>query len=167
MDENEGNHETRLVSYLNKNRHVMAPLLTVASIAEKLNLGSLHNHEELEIRAHGDEGFLLRNNFWVKHGEFVRADAGMSAKAQMLRGFINGISGHTHRLAEFPYRTQTGQRFIWIEQGCLCDLDCEYLRGGAANWDQGFVVGHFSTISDAFQVEIVRIQDGQIVRGIA
>lgn len=166
IDENEGNHEARLSAFINRNAEALREFMTLPTVASALEPSSLCDYEYYQINGHGDEGFLLRDNFWVKHGEFVRQDAGMSAKAQMLRAFVNGISGHTHRLGEFIYRSQTGQKYTWIEGGCLCDLDAPYMRGGVPNWVQGFAVGQFSTKTDSYKIETVEIEEGKILESI-
>lgn len=161
--ETEGNHEARLEAYLRRNVDTMAPILSLPAVKEAISMKSLFNDSYYKITRFGSEGFFLRENFRVKHGEFARQDAGMSAKAQMLRGFTSGVSGHTHRLSRFPFRADGGRLFEWFENGCLCSLDAEYMRGGAPNWEQGFTVGQFSTKGSSYFMEIVPIRDGKIL----
>jgi hypothetical protein len=154
IDETEGNHEARLGIYLDRNADALGSL-------RSLRLPALLQHKTYQITGHGDEGFLLRPDFWIKHGEIARQDAGMSAKAQMLKAFTNGLTGHTHRLGEFTVRVGMGKVYRWFENGCLCNIDdADYIRGGAPNWMQGFSVGQFSTNSDKFKVELVEVEDG-------
>jgi len=162
IDETEGNHEARLQAFLRRNADAMGPILSLPGVKESLTYEALFNLKYFEINWHGSEGFFLRENFRVKHGEFARQDAGMSAKAQMLRGFTSGVTGHTHRLSRFPFRADGGRLYEWFEGGCLCQLDAEYIRGGAPNWEQGFVVGQFSTNGSGSFVEPVTIRDGKI-----
>jgi hypothetical protein len=162
IDETEGNHEARLEAYLRRNVDTLAPILSLPKVKEAMSIKSLFNYDLLEINGYGSEGFFLRENFRVKHGEFARQDAGMSAKAQMLRGFTNGVSGHTHRLSRFSFRADGGRMYEWFEGGCLCSMDAEYIRGGVPNWEQGFTVGQFSTTGSLYLMDEVRIQDGKI-----
>ena len=32
---------------------------------------------------------------------------------------------------------------IWMECGCLCKKDMEYMEGEPADWHQGFALGYF------------------------
>ena len=160
--ETEGNHEARLEAYLRRNVDTLAPILSLPKVKEAMSMASLFNYDLYNITGYGSEGFFLREDFRVKHGEFARQDAGMSGKAQMLRGFSSGVSGHSHRLARFPFRADGGRLYEWFEGGCLCSLDAEYLRGGVPNWEQGFTVGQFSTKGSAHFMEVVPIRDGKI-----
>lgn len=159
--ETEGNHEARLEAYLRRNVDTLAPILSLPKVKEAMSMKSLFNHDLYDITGYGSEGFYLRENFRVKHGEFARQDAGMSAKAQMLRGFTSGVSGHSHRLSRFPFRADGGRLFEWFEGGCLCLLDAEYIRGGVPNWEQGFIIGQFSTGGSTNIVETVPIIQGK------
>lgn len=161
IHETEGNHEARLTAYIRANQDKLGDILDLAGIREALRPEKLFYDELTGIKRHGSEGFFLRENFRVKHGEFARQDAGMSAKAQMLRGFTSGITGHTHRLARFPFRADGGRLFEWFEGGCLCKLDAEYIRGGFPNWEQGFAVGQFSTKTSNFILDTLPVRDGK------
>lgn len=44
------------------------------------------------------------------------------------------ITQNTHRLARYSVR-KAGRRFIWLETGCLCDLNPEYMVD--PDWEQG------------------------------
>lgn len=57
------------------------------------------------------------------------------------------IMGHTHRLAALPnsygYNGKVTKTLWGIEVGNLMDMKrAQYLKGGAANWQQGFVILH-------------------------
>lgn len=148
----EGNHDARLTAYIKQNAAALSSL-------EALDPKKLYRYGELGIQWVPGAGFLQRPEFLVKHGTFVRWDAGASAKAEYAQAGISGISGHTHRLG--AYRRSGYIERQWTEQGCLCRLDPEYITG-APNWAQGMCVGHFSTKSDAFVVETVQTFDGRL-----
>lgn len=105
-------------------------------------------YRELEINWHPGCGFLLRREFLVKHGTVVRSESGATAKAEYSLAGISGISGHTHRLAR--YRKAGYAQREWLEQGCLCRLDPDYVAGGLPNWTIGCAIGEFSTKSPSF-----------------
>jgi predicted phosphodiesterase len=151
IHECEGNHEARLQVWLNAQPDGLGSL-------RSNELATLLDHVPLDIHTHGDEGFLLKHNFWIKHGNFVANDGGMSAKKEMMRAWCNGASGHVHRLSDYKLRQLNGRTFRWYEGGCLCDLEADYVKGGVPNWEQGFLVGQFGR--DSFKVDCVPVEDG-------
>ena len=156
MRENLGNHDERLLSYIENNARSLASL-------RALKPEALLQLEEFEITLYGRNGFRIRPEFVFEHGHVVRADAGASAKARLNNTLISGMMGHTHRMAEYPkygYRNLT-----WYEQGCLCSRNAEY-KIGETNWQPGFAVCHFSTRTSNFHVELVRaVNNGYIYGG--
>lgn len=153
IDETLGNHDDRTITYIKQNARALYSL-------RALRPEILFDYARLGIQHHPGAGFLLRPHFLVKHGTVVRAEAGASAKAEMLQAGISGISGHTHRLA--TYRREGYVQREWHEQGCLCRQDPDYIKSGVANWTQGIAIGEFSTRSDAFQVQLVPGVDGEL-----
>jgi hypothetical protein len=101
----------------------------------------------------------LRPEFLVEHGTLIRGEAGASAKAELNAAGISGISGHTHRLGTFRKAGYVQRQ--WTEQGGLMRLDPDYVVG-LPNWQQGIVVGEFSTKSDAFVTYEVPAVEGQL-----
>lgn len=154
IDLTTGNHESRVERYL----WSQAPEL---SSLRCLRLGELLSLNELEIELHGVEGFLLRPKFRVKHGDAVRKHSGHSAKSEFEKHGISGISGHTHRMGTYEVRNDAGV-FAWTEQGCLCDMNPEYING-IANWAAGFAVGEFATGGNRYQLELVRVPEQRLV----
>ena len=155
IDETEGNHDSRIKSYVAANARALASLAV-------LEPSSLFRYTDLDFKAHPGAGFRLRRNFLVKHGTLIRQDAGASAKAEFNQAGISGISGHTHRLAKYIKAGYTHRE--WSEQGCLCQLQPDYVVG-APNWVQGVAVGEFSTKSEAFSVELLQVIDGKLRYG--
>lgn len=156
IDETEGNHDSRLRTFVQMNARALTSLRDLQP--EKLNAWAVN-----EINPHGDNGFLLRENFLVKHGNMVRGEAGASAKAELTAAGISGTSGHTHRLAQYAKAGYV--RREWWEGGCLCRLDPDYVAGGVPNWQNGMLVGQFSTKSSAFVIEPVFRYEDSLVFG--
>lgn len=145
IDETIGNHEERLMTYPGFN----APALRSLDSLKPANLLGLN---DLEITHWPANGFRLREDFVVEHGVVVRSQSGASAKARLETTLISGIMGHTHRLDSFR---KSGYRHLsWYEQGCMCMLNPDYVKGGA-NWTQGFAVGMFSTKTSNFNVQLI------------
>lgn len=155
LDEVDGNHDSRIKTYVEKNARALKSLRDIKPEA-------LFRYGKLEINWHPGAGFLLRPEFVVKHGSIVRAEAGASAKAEFMLAGVSGISGHTHRLA--TYRKAGYVPRQWTEQGCLCRTDPDYVTG-APNWFQGCAVGEFSTKSSSFVVHEVPLVDGKLRLG--
>lgn len=156
--ENEGNHDSRLRTYVRSRARELSSLRCLTP--ENLNAA----WKECGIIPHGGAGFLIQPGFLIKHGNVVRSEAGASARGEMKRYKISGITGHVHRLAQ---ATEDGyKRLEWYEGGCLCSLDPDYIPGGPPNWRHGITVGFFSTKTDAFQVDMVKAgSDGRFRYG--
>lgn len=154
--ENLGNHDERILSYIENNARSLASL-------RALKPEALLGLDELEIMLFGRGGHRIRPEFVFEHGHVVRGEAGASAKARLTNTLISGIMGHTHRMAEYPkfgYRNLT-----WYEQGCLCSRSADY-KIGETNWQPGIAVGHFSTKTENYHVELVRaVHNGYIYGG--
>jgi hypothetical protein len=63
------------------------------------------------------------------------------------------------------YHTVRGGSYVWVEAGCGCRLDAEYLKGGVANWQQGFAVFGFSPTSEHFYATVVPVINKKIYWG--
>lgn len=153
--ETEGNHDNRIVSYVVKNARALKSL-------RSLKRESLFDHDALGIQWFPGAGFRLRKHFLVKHGTIVRGEAGATAKAELAGAGISGVSGHTHRLA--TYRRSGYEVKSWTEGGGLMRLDPDYVTG-IPNWQNGLVIGQFSTKSPHFLIEEVQALDGKFVYG--
>lgn len=126
-----GNHELRLEKYLNRNPELHG--------LDVLALPSLLRLEEYDVDYFEHEIEIVPGKLVAKHGDVVRKYAGYSAKAELERdGYnVSTITGHTHRLAGV-YSTYRGLMVAGIENGCLCDLNPEYVRN--PNWQHGLSV---------------------------
>jgi hypothetical protein len=149
------NHLARLKKFLWK----VAPALNC--------LRSLEIETLLELKKFNIEfkeyGFTFKNVLF-KHGDIVRKFSGYTAKGEWEKEQVSGCSGHTHRLGVY-YHTVRGGSYVWVEAGCGCRLDAEYLHGGVANWQQGFAVFGFNPNSDHFYATVVPIINKKIYWG--
>lgn len=152
----EGNHERRLQSYL----ETKAP--------ELHGLRSMNVDHLLQLSERGIEyispGRMVFHGILVKHGDLVRKFPGYTAKAEMEAEWMSGVSGHTHRSGVAEKNT-AGGRFKWLESGCLCRFDMEYLEGKVPDWQLGFSIGYFWKKSERFDLQIVEIIDGKAMYG--
>lgn len=131
-----GNHENRLEKIILDNPGLFN--------LQALNPESLFRLDELNIIFHRTK-FKI-NDFIFYHGDAIRKDSSYTAKAEFYdHKMQSGISAHTHRLGSY-YTSYEQKPTFWFENGCLCNLEPDYLNDpDKANWQQGF------TIIDSFQ----------------
>jgi hypothetical protein len=126
-----GNHEDRLKKYKWANAKEFSSL-------RNLELEKLLEFDKLNIISHPN-GRMRYKGLVFKHGDVVRKFSGYTAKAEFEKTGTSGVSVHTHRLSLFRQRDEAGNHF-WVEGGCLCELNAEYLHGARVNWQQGFAI---------------------------
>lgn len=144
-----GNHETRLETYvLNNAPHLASLVEDVFTIIKTKDIGVI-----------GCSEVLINDNFICTHGKLLGSKAGMSAMKEIEKHYMSGASGHTHRLAKFLTR-KARRKFVWLETGCLCDLNPEYVQD--PDWQQGFAVIQFEN-SKLKRAEVVEIENGEIL----
>lgn len=81
--------------------------------------------------------YLAEGNLVVTHGEFVRKDAGATARATFEWLGRSVIVGHTHRMGSYLKKQDEKEHGGW-EGGCLCVLEPEYCT--TPNWQQGLTL---------------------------
>ncbi len=152
----EGNHEYRLERYLWSKAPELGTL-------RELSVEALLGLSELGI-TYVSKGKMEYHGFIVKHGHVIRKWAGYSAHAELEKNGKSGASGHTHRLAQI-FRTDLTGVHTWIETGCLCDLEPEYMEGQQADWQHGLAYGMFRKQDKRFAIHAVPIVDGSLIFG--
>lgn len=143
------NHLDRLRRYL----WAQAPGLS--------GLRALNIEKLLELKKHNiefKEDFTFKKVFF-KHGNVVRKFSSYSARGEFEKEGMSGCSGHTHRLGMYYHRLRGGE-YVWLETGCGCLLDPEYIQG-VSNWQQGFAVFEFEKEGNFFHPHIVPIVNHQ------
>ena len=144
-----GNHETRLETYvLNNAPHLASLVEDVFSIIKTKDIG-----------VKGCAEVLINDSFVCTHGKLLGSKAGLSAIKEIEKHYMSGASGHTHRLAKFLTR-KARRKFVWLETGCLCDLNPEYVQD--PDWQQGFAVIQFEK-GKLKRAEVVEIEDGEVL----
>jgi predicted phosphodiesterase len=147
-----GNHETRLTRYLLSNAKALSGLRC-------LNLGELLDLGGQEVKLHGTEGFRLNRNLIVTHGSRISRHAGSTARMEFDAHLMSGVSGHTHRVGRYDV-SGAGGEYSWIEQGCLCQLEADYITG-VPNWQNGLAIIEYS--AHRFLTREVRIIDRKLI----
>lgn len=69
------------------------------------------------------------------------------------------ITQNTHRLCKYIAR-KSGKKFFWIESGCLCDLNPEYMVN--PNWQQGICTVEIRN-GKVHHAKIIEIEKGEIL----
>jgi predicted phosphodiesterase len=129
-----GNHCYRLQKYLWTRAPELSGLrdLTVESLLQLKHLGI----------SYASQGRLEHRGIIIKHGSVVRKHSAYTAKAEYEKEGQSGVSGHTHRLGMYR-KDNVNKPHVWIECGCMCKKDMEYMEGEPADWHHGFCVGYF------------------------
>ncbi len=149
-----GNHEDRLRRYLWRHPEIAA--------LEALRLDKLLDFEALGIewdeREYDNSEIVLFDKLSIRHGKYVRAAAGMSARAELEadRYSISCMTGHTHRGGTVHATTREGL-VMAQECFCLCRLDPAYLA--RPNWQQGIVLAEVD--ENILTIEAIPIQTFQ------
>lgn len=155
IDYLEGNHETRMQRALRSNMPALASL-------RNLRIPELLNLRELDIN-YVPSGMKMHHGFLVKHGNIVANKSGYTAMRELDKSGISGISAHTHRLGQV-FRTNYGGMYTWLESGCLCDDNPEYISG-VPDWQHGMAYGYWRTGDERFTVHTLPIINGRAVYG--
>jgi len=148
----EGNHESRLMRWLCKHPEVAG--------LRALSLSNLLRLDDYNVKLVGLMETYTHHGFCIEHGDIVRPSSGFTAKGQLGKRGISGISGHTHRLGAH-YHTDMGGDYVWYENGCLADRNPCYVK--SPNWQQGFSCSHNNVNTGMFCMEQILIQHGMAV----
>lgn len=150
-----GNHESRIERFISHNAPVLGDLdiLSIPNLLGLEHLGWEYYKQDLEVFP----------EFLIKHGETVRPHTAYTAKAEVEKSWMGGISGHTHRLGMYSFTSRRNHLkgiapTQWVENGCLCNMDEVEYVAGTANWQQGFSIVRY--IDGVILPEIVPIFNG-------
>lgn len=69
------------------------------------------------------------------------------------------ITQNTHRLCKYIAR-KSGRKFVWLETGCLCSLNPEYMVN--PNWQAGFAELKFKD-GKLYHSKVIEIEKGKIL----
>lgn len=148
----EGNHENRLQRYL----WGKSPELGTLRV---LKLQELLQFQELYIEYFDYNTYNKIKHLTFFHGDVISKHSGYTAKRILDKVGCSVIHGHSHRLGTH-YHSSFGGSHIAVENGCLCQLDAEYIRG-VPNWMHGFSVVYFA--DEQFFIVQVPIVNNQFI----
>lgn len=144
-----GNHEQRL------EKTILAKAPELASLIE--DVFSIFKLEDIGVIGCGSVTF--NDNLVFKHGTLLGNKSGLSAIKEMENAYLSGATGHTHRLAKYIAR-KAGRKFIWLETGCLCSMEPEYMLN--PNWQQGFGMIQINN-HKIKRAEVLEIENGEVL----
>lgn len=144
-----GNHEQRL------EKTILTKAPELASLIE--DVFSIFKLDEIGVKGAGT--ITVNDNFVFKHGTLLGSKSGLSAIKEMENAYLSGATGHTHRLAKYIAR-KAGRKFIWLETGCLCSMEPEYMLN--PNWQQGFAMIQFEN-GKVKRAEVLEIENGEVL----
>ena len=170
----EGNHEVRLRrALINKLPQLFGikqadvseeekSVLHLANLMKFNELGWIYWDEPSDVYPHPE--YEIVKGLFARHGNFVRAKAGMSALANLDRVDGSIIQGHTHRLAITHHTRWTGQtmnQYSAIETGTMADLEgLGYAK--QPDWQGGFLTLVVDRKNNTFHPELVIFDNNEI-----
>lgn len=144
-----GNHENRLEKYVLTKAPELASLIEDVFTIIKTS----------DYRVRGCASVTFNDNFVCKHGTLLGNKSGLSAIKEMENAYMSGATGHTHRLCKYIAR-KSGRKFVWLETGCLCSLNPEYMIN--PNWQAGFAQLEFKN-GKLYNSKVIEIEKGKIL----
>lgn len=144
-----GNHENRLEKYVLNKAPELASLIEDVFTIIKTS----------DYRVRGCASVTFNDNFVCKHGTLLGNKSGLSAIKEMENAYMSGATGHTHRLCKYIAR-KSGRKFVWLETGCLCSLNPEYMIN--PNWQAGFAQLEFKN-GKLYNSKVIEIEKGKIL----
>ena len=170
----EGNHEVRLRKALVEKLPQLfgikkadvsekeKSVLHLASLMRFNDIGWTYWDEPSDVYPHPE--YEIVKGLFARHGNFVRAKAGMSALANLERVDGSVIQGHTHRLAITHHTRWTGQQmnlYTGIETGTMADLNgLGYSK--QPDWQGGFITLVVDRKANTFHPELVIFKEDTI-----
>lgn len=151
-----GNHEHRFQKHLWKHQELAKTLEL-----EGMDLPHVLRLEEQRIEWVESGTEVVNASLIIKHGHMVRMRSGYTGTGELERNGISGVSGHTHRLAQIYKRSRVGL-MTWVESGCLCKYDPEYMEGQVSDWQQGISFGTVALRGGGFNVHTAPIIKGKV-----
>ncbi len=147
----EGNHEDRLRKILWGNCKALAGLRDL-TIPEILGL------KDLGIKWHSVENPYKIGDLWYTHGDLLRSNAGVSARAKsdVMGGAV--MIGHCHRMGWCPRTTSSGTHDAY-ECGHMADkAQLDYARA-INNWQLGWAEVTFHSDRNTHHVDFFKVVD--------
>ena len=145
-----GNHEVWVEDFIKESPQIRQP---VFGLDERLSL----TKRGYKLYKYND--FIKLGKLKITHGIYTSQN---HAKKHLQEMGTSILYGHLHNIEVASKVTPESISHMAWANGCLCDLNPEYLRNKPQNWNHGFAIVHVWG-SGEFQVDLIRIQDGKCV----
>ena len=145
------NHPKRLQKYLHSNASELCGL-------PEFEMDTFMKYSKMGIKLMNYYNF---RDYLFKHGDIVRKYSGYTARGELEKEGMSGASGHSHRLGQH-YSTKRGGKYAWMECGCLCRMDMEYLEDKVADWQHGLGLVVFNGETKHFTSLPLAIIDNEV-----
>lgn len=145
-----GNHDARMNEFL-KNHPNIASL-------RALTLESLLTLHDLGIQFIPYEERLHFGDLVIWHGD----KANKHAAASYLNDWVvSGIFNHKHNM-QVMHKRSIWRDDVVVMNGCMCDMNQAYIKGGEANWQHGWCVVQ-RVGNNRSVIEPIRVVDGRFL----
>lgn len=145
-----GNHELWVSDFVNESKEARFKQFDLAT--------------RLKLKARGYElykynDFIKLGKLNITHGIYVGSN---HAKKHVDAMGSSILYGHNHDIQVYSKVTPDKQSHMAWCNGCLSNLNPEYMRNRPQNWSHGFAIVYVWPNGE-FQVDIIRIQNGKCV----
>ena len=143
----EGNHDERMLRYLDANPQLVGAL----EVPKGLRL----KERGIQWVPYWSQGELYKiGNAYFAHGQYTNE---FHAKKMVSRFGVNIFYGHNHELQSYSLVLRgENKTLVGQSMGCLCRYDQSWLQGRPTNWQQAFATFHFFD-DGFFTYNVVRI----------
>lgn len=146
----DGNHENWVHDFVKESKESRDPLF---NLHERLDLAG----RNYEVYKYND--FMYLGRLRVTHGLYT-GQHHAKKHVDMLGHSI--LYGHLHDIQVHSKVTPEHVSHMGFCNGCLCNMNPNYLRNKPQNWNHGFAVVHVWPNRN-FQVDLIRITKGRCV----
>jgi len=145
-----GNHEIWVDDFISESSRTRKQLF---DINERLRL------KERGYSVHPYGKIVTNGKLRLTHGLYTVEH---HAKKHVEAMGTSVLYGHTHDIQEHSKVTPENISHMGWSNGCLCDMNPDYLRGKPQRWNHGFSIVYRWPNGD-FQVDIIRIHAGKCI----
>lgn len=145
-----GNHEMWVKDFISKSPEIRKNRF---SLEDRLFL------KERGFTIYSYNDFIQLGKLKVTHGIYTCQN---HARKHLVEIGSSILYGHLHNLEVASKTTPDKISHMAWANGCLCDLNPEYLRNRPQNWNHGFAIVYVWPNRE-FQVDLIRIQNGRCV----
>lgn len=149
-----GNHEVWVESFVSESPKTRKEIF---GISQRLKF------KQREFEVYKYNSFMKLGKLRVTHGIYTGNN---HAKKHVEAMGTSILYGHLHDIQVYSKVTPEKVSHMGWCNGCLCNMNPDYLRNRPQNWNHGFAIVYVWP-SGEFQVDLIRINEGKcVVQGI-